>query len=272
MSPLARRTPQDQSRGPRAYSPNEPKEFFMGRATDPWRAAETWIRRLASHSIPLHAAKGLSAHPEMAHLPAEPSICDRCDRFRRSRSAIRRPPRMVHASCPVRHQGAGWHALQAYRAIVDLAPVVAMSLFQSCRSALHPKALRARLRRGPPLKAAPIALGRSTTFTVSLKGITETQAARHSAHDHPLSRAEPSGPQFLYGDCTVRLQRTIRNTVGYEKRQPAPQTGHAAAPPSSAMKLAPVYVDVVFPTCAGPVPPQGPLQSVYREPQLSGQL
>jgi len=71
----------------------------MGRATDPWRAAETWIRCLASHSVPLHAATGLSAHPEVAHLPAEPSICERCDRFRRSRSATRRRPRMDHASC-----------------------------------------------------------------------------------------------------------------------------------------------------------------------------
>ena len=182
---------------------DEPREFLMGRATDPWRAAETWIRCLASHSVPLHAATRLSAHPEVAHLPEEPSICHRCDRFRRSRSAIRRRPRMDHASWPVRHQSAGWHPLRAYRGIVDLAPVVAMSLFQSCRSALHPKALRVR---GPPLKAAPIGLGQSTTFTVSRKGITETQAARHSAHDHPLSRAEPSGPQFLYGDCTVRLR------------------------------------------------------------------
>ena len=99
MSPLPRRTPQDQWRGPRAYSPNEPREFLMGRATDPWRAAETWIRCLASHSVPLHAATGLSAHPEVAHLPAEPSICERCDRFRRSRSATRRRPRMDHASC-----------------------------------------------------------------------------------------------------------------------------------------------------------------------------
>ena len=185
----------------------------MGRAANPWRADETWIRCLASHSVPLHAKARLSAHPEVAHLPADPSICDRCDRFQRSRWAIRRRPRMDHASWPVRHQGAGWHPLRAYRAIVDLAPVVAISLFQSCRSALHPKALRARLLRGPPLKAAPIGLGQSTTFTVSLKGITETQAARHSAHDHPLSRAEPSGPQFLYGDCTVRLPRTIRNTA-----------------------------------------------------------
>jgi hypothetical protein len=31
MSPLAGRTPQDQWRGPRAYSPNEPREFLMGR-------------------------------------------------------------------------------------------------------------------------------------------------------------------------------------------------------------------------------------------------
>jgi hypothetical protein len=46
---------------------------------------------------------------------------------------------MVHASCSVRHQGAGWPALQAYRAIVDLAPVVAMSLFQSCQIGTSPK-------------------------------------------------------------------------------------------------------------------------------------
>src|SRR5215469_14633432 len=114
---------------------------------------------------------------------------------------------MDHASWPARHQGAGWHPLQAYRAIVDLAPVVAISLFQSCRSALHAEALRARLLRGQALKSAPIRLGQSTTFTVSLKGITGTQAGRHSriAHDHPLSRAEPSGPQFFDGDFTVRL-------------------------------------------------------------------
>jgi hypothetical protein len=64
MSPLARRTPQDQSRGPRAYSPDEPREFLMGRPADPWRAAETRTSCLASHSVPLNAATGLSAHPE----------------------------------------------------------------------------------------------------------------------------------------------------------------------------------------------------------------
>ena len=166
MRPLARRTPQDQWRGPRAYSANEPREFLMGRATDPWRVAETWIRCLASHSVPLHAATGLSAHPEMAHFPAESSICDRCDQFWRSRSATRRRPRTDHASCPVRHESAGSHPLRAYQAIVELAPVVAISLFQSCRSARRSKALRARLFRRPHLKAAPIGLGQSTTFTV----------------------------------------------------------------------------------------------------------
>jgi len=88
MSLLARRTPEDQWRRPGAYTPNEPREFLMGRATDPWRAAETWIRCVASHSVPLHAATRLSAHPEGAHLPEEPNICHRCDRFQRSRSAI----------------------------------------------------------------------------------------------------------------------------------------------------------------------------------------
>jgi hypothetical protein len=38
------------------------------------------------------------------------------------------------------------------------APVVAISLFQSCRSARRPKALGARLLRGPPLKRHPLDL------------------------------------------------------------------------------------------------------------------
>jgi hypothetical protein len=104
----------------------------------------------------------------------------------------------------------GWHPLHAYRAIVDFAPVVVVSLFPSCRSALRPRALRARLLRGPPLKAASIGLGQSTTFTVSAQGHHRDASCKHSriAHDHPLSRAEPSGPQFVYGDCTARLPQT----------------------------------------------------------------
>jgi hypothetical protein len=67
--------------------------------------------------------------------PAKPGICDRQDRFWRSRSTIRRAscsrPRTDRASCPVCRQGAGWRPLRAYRAIVDLAPIAAISLFQS---------------------------------------------------------------------------------------------------------------------------------------------
>jgi len=74
MRPLARRTHKDQWRGPRAYNPDEPREFLMGRTTDSWRTAETWIRCLASHGLPLHAAAGLSAHPDVAHLATEPGI------------------------------------------------------------------------------------------------------------------------------------------------------------------------------------------------------
>jgi hypothetical protein len=40
----------------------------MGCTTDSCRTAETWIRCLASHSVPLHATVGLSAHPDVAHL------------------------------------------------------------------------------------------------------------------------------------------------------------------------------------------------------------
>jgi hypothetical protein len=59
----------------------------MGRSADPWRAAETWFRYLASHSVPLHAEARLSTHPNLAQLPAEPGICDRYDRSQRRRSA-----------------------------------------------------------------------------------------------------------------------------------------------------------------------------------------
>jgi len=151
----------------------------MGGAADPWRAAETWIRCLASHSVPLHAKARLSAHPDLAHLPAEPGIWDRYDRSWRSRSAIRRAscsrPWMDQASCPVRLQGAGWQPLQAYGAIVDLAPVAAISRFQSYGLAHRSWSLHA----GPSLAhhSRRLDYGRSTTFTVSLEGITEAEAA-----------------------------------------------------------------------------------------------
>ena len=71
--PLARRTSQDQQRGPCAYLPNEPRQFLMGRAADSWRTAQTRIRRIAGHGVALHAVAELSAPPALAHLLAQPS-------------------------------------------------------------------------------------------------------------------------------------------------------------------------------------------------------
>ena len=160
MSPLARRTPQDQWRGPRAYI-----IVRMSRENFLWGAPRIHGELLKLGFVVSQATVSRYM-PRRGYPPTQrwrtflrnQAFAIGAIGFGRSRSAIRRPPRMVHASCPVRHQGAGWHALQAYRAIVDLAPVVAMSLFQSCRSALHPKALRARLLRGPPSKRHPLDL------------------------------------------------------------------------------------------------------------------
>jgi hypothetical protein len=48
------------------------ESFLWGRAADPWRAAETRIRCLASHCVPLHAKARLSAYPDLAHHAAKP--------------------------------------------------------------------------------------------------------------------------------------------------------------------------------------------------------
>src|SRR6266550_3333629 len=55
-----------------------------GSAAHPRRTAQTRVRRVACHGVPLHATAELSAHPELAHLPAEPGTWDWYDRFWRS--------------------------------------------------------------------------------------------------------------------------------------------------------------------------------------------
>ena len=128
--------PTDRPRDPCPYHSDEPREFSVGRAADPWGTAQTRVRRVAGHGVPLHATAELSALAKLAHLPAEPGPWDRCDRSWRSRSDIRPASysrlRVDRADCPMRQQGAGWHLLQAYRTTGDLAPVEAISLFQSC--------------------------------------------------------------------------------------------------------------------------------------------
>jgi hypothetical protein len=53
--------------------------------------------------------------------------------------------------------------------------------------------------------------GRSTTFTVALEAITDTQAAGiHEFCTTNRYRARASGPQFLQRDCTARLPQTTR--------------------------------------------------------------
>ena len=170
----------------------------MGRAADPWRTAKTWIRCLASHSVPLHAKARLSAHADLTHLPAESGIWDRFDRFWRSISPIRQASccrsRPDRASCPVGHQGAGWLPLRAYRAIVDLAPIAAISLFQSYCSARPSEWLHAgpsATNHSKPRRQ--LDYGQSTTFTISLEGITTPAAGIHEfAPSTAIVRA--SGP------------------------------------------------------------------------------
>src|SRR5258708_37971407 len=93
---------------------------------------EARVRCIPGHGVPLHATAKLSAHPELAHLPAEPGTRVRYDRSWRRRSDIRPTPhsrpRVDRAGCRVRYpQSAGWHLLHAYRATVDLATVEAIS-------------------------------------------------------------------------------------------------------------------------------------------------
>src|SRR5262245_62988583 len=54
MWALAWRTPKDQQRDACADRADEPREFLMGCATDPWRAAEAWMfnQIIAGKSLP----------------------------------------------------------------------------------------------------------------------------------------------------------------------------------------------------------------------------
>ena len=189
MSPLARRTPTDQERGPRAYSPDERREFLMGCAAYPWRADETRIRCLASHSVPLHATAGLSAHAGLAHLPAKPDICDRHDRSWRSRSTIRRAscsrPRMDRASCP--RCGMALASLSSHH-----------RLCSRCGRINLPIVLIGATR--PPLWAATIGLLLVDDFQRIARGRHRDGSCQHSRilHDHPVHSGGSMAAVYLF--------------------------------------------------------------------------
>jgi hypothetical protein len=141
---------------------------------------------------------GLSAHPDAAHVPTEPGICDCYDRSRRSRLAIRRAscsrPRLDRGIYPVRHQGVGCQPLQAYRAIVDLAPN------RADRRAVHGRCM--------PVPPWPTILG-GDNWTMAGRQLSpyrsrasprrKLQALINFARPS-LSRARPSESQLLQCD------------------------------------------------------------------------
>jgi hypothetical protein len=144
------------------------RENFLWGATDPWRAAETWIRCLASHSVPLHAATGIrpprggapscgTKHLRSARSVSAKQVGYQTSSADGSRGLAGAPPRRGMASLA----GLSSHRRPCTR----------------CGRRVAQRRCAPGSSRGPPLEAAPIGLGQSTTFTVSLKGITETQAA-----------------------------------------------------------------------------------------------
>jgi hypothetical protein len=146
---------------------------------------------------PVACQDGLSADPDLAHLPSKPGNCDRLDRSWRSRSAIRQAscsrPRLHRASCPVRHYSAGWHSLQACRAIIDVAPVAAIIYRSSNRTDW-------RDPRGGcmPVPPPPTTLGRADNWIMAGRQLSPWRGL--SVSITCLSSTSPS--------CVERCRRT----------------------------------------------------------------
>jgi hypothetical protein len=132
MPPLARWMPKDQQRGPCAYSPDEPREFRMGRAADPWQAAETWMQCVASV---------FRYMPRSDYPPTQTSRTFlRNQAFGIGTIGLREAGRPSHELLALVRAGSSessaasprcrMASLEAYGAIVDLAPIAAISRFQ----------------------------------------------------------------------------------------------------------------------------------------------
>jgi hypothetical protein len=160
-----------------AQHPAHSQNIIMGRAADPWRAAETWIRGLASHCVPLHAKARLPAHPDLAHLAAEQALgigmVGLAEAGRLSDKLLAWIARVVRCVTKVRdgfHCGLIEPSLTLHRLPPNCSPnrTARRDPRSGCMpvpSAAHPSRPRLQLD-----------YGRSTTFTVSLEGIADTQA------------------------------------------------------------------------------------------------
>jgi hypothetical protein len=169
----------------------------------------------------------LSAHPDLAHLPAEPGICDRNNRSWRSRTAIRRAscsrPGLDRASCRVRHQGAGGIPCRLIEPSHRLPPY--RSSYRTDRRAVHGRcvpipSLAHRSRR------RQLEYGRSTTFTVSVEGITETEAAGIHKLCTTIAIAQTRQANWLY--CTSAMNNPLKN---HDPRSSAPPADASASRP-----------------------------------------
>ena len=141
-------------------------------------------------------------------------------------------PRLDRASCSLRHQGAGRLPLRAYRAIVDLAPIAAISLFQSYYSARPSWSLHA----GPSVanRSRPrrqLDCGRSTTFTVSLEGITDTQAAGITNLARPTAIARASG-RNSHNAIVLHVCHEQPAQKANDRQYPSPTRRPSASQPS----------------------------------------
>jgi len=123
-------------------------------------------------------------------------------------------PRLDRASYPVRHEGAGCHSLQGYRAIVDLAPIAAISLFYC--NCTDRRAVHGRCMPAPPWPTTLVGdnwtmAGRRLSPYRSRASPRRNLPALTNSARPSLSRAALSESQFLQCGCTTRLPRTTRS-------------------------------------------------------------
>jgi hypothetical protein len=178
----------------------------MGRTADPWRAAETWFRCLASHSVPLHAkvlrnqafAIGTIGLGEAGRLSDELRALVRGWIARVVRCVTKGPDCIP---CGFIERSSTLHPVPPYRSsnLTD---------WRDPHNGFTPVPPQPTTVGG----RTPLDYGRSTTFSVSLEGITETEAAGIQKFcTTNLCCAHAPGEPHSTGRCIARLPRTTRS-------------------------------------------------------------